>query len=130
MQSRLSPEGILVEGTSDEIGRISSWVTLDSNKPQFFTISLRLAGLDQPSKVAERLPKVLIHKNTPGNKIFDYLIDLDSAWAKSSSFAVFGSAQRFIQTAKLMQQSGWKILNLPKRWRLGEMTISFEEVAS
>jgi len=130
MQSRLSKEGIIVEGTCDEIGRVSSWITLDREGPKLFTISLRLRGLEKTSKVAERLPKALIHKNTPGNKIFDYLLDLDDAFAKAASFSVFGPSQRFIQTAKIMQQKGWAIQQEPKRWGLGELTISYQLVSS
>jgi hypothetical protein len=86
MQSRLSNHGLIIEGTSDEIGRVASWITLDKSKPLTFTISLRLQGLDKPSKVAERLPKILIHKNTPGNNIHRYLMELDLAWDKAAGF--------------------------------------------
>jgi D-serine deaminase-like pyridoxal phosphate-dependent protein len=129
MQSRLSESGIIVEGTSDEIGRVASWITLDKHRPISFTVSLRLPGLDKPSKVAERLPKILIHKNTPGNKIHSYLAELDSAWDKAAGFAAFGSAQRFVQTAKNLVQAGWPIDVAPKRWRLGELTVNYEAIS-
>ena len=129
MQSRLSESGLIIEGTSDEIGRVASWITLDKTRPISFTFSLRLQGLDRPSKVAERLPKILIHKNTHGNKIHQYLQDLDKAWDKAAGFGAFGSAQRFVQTAKTLLQAGWPIDNSPKRWRLGELTISYEAIS-
>lgn len=125
MQSRLSEQGVIVEGTCDEIGRIASWVTLSKTEPISFTISLRLQGLDRPGKVAERLPKILIHKNVPGNKIHQYLSDLDRAWDTAASYSAFGSAQRFVQTAKAMAVAGWPIEIQPKRWRLGELTVSY-----
>jgi hypothetical protein len=130
IQSRLSKNGLIVEGTSDEIGRISSWITLDRERPLYFTISLKLQGLDKPSKVAERLPKALIHKNIPGNKIHSFLAELDSAWNKAAGFASFGQAQRFVKMCKLMIDAGWPIQNNPKRWRLGELTVNFEAVSS
>ena len=130
MQSRLSESGLVVEGTSDEIGRIASWITLDKSCPLFFTISLKLQGLAYPSKVAERLPKILIHKNTPGNKIHDFLKELDSCWDRAAGFGAFGSAQRFVQTVKAMRESGWPIENQPKRWRLGELTIAYEAIST
>jgi hypothetical protein len=130
MQSRLSNQGLIIEGTSDEIGRVASWVTLSKQRPVSFTISLRLQGLDRPSKVAERLPKILIHKNTPGFKIHDYLQDLDQAWEKSAGFGAFGAAQRFVQTARLMIQAGWPVEAQPKRWRLGELTVSYEAIST
>ena len=129
MQSRLSDQGWIIEGTSDEIGRVASWITLNKTKPVSFTISLRLQGLDKPSKVAERLPKILIHKNTAGNNIHRYLQDLDKAWDKAAGFGAFGSAQRFVQTARTLLGAGWPIENLPKRWRLGELTVSYEAIS-
>jgi hypothetical protein len=129
MQSRLSKDGLIIEGTCDEIGRVASWITLDKTKPLTFTISLRLQGLDRPSKVAERLPKILIHKNIPGNNIHRYLQELDFAWDKAAGFGAFGSAQRFVQTAKSLLEAGWPIENSPKRWRLGELTVAYEAIS-
>ena len=129
MQSRLSKVGLIIEGTCDEIGRVASWITLDKTKPLTFTISLRLQGLDKPSKVAERLPKILIHKNTPGNNIHRYLQELGLAWDKAAGFGVFGSAQRFVQTAKSLLEAGWPIENSPKRWRLGELSVAYEAIS-
>ena len=129
MQSRLSETGLIIEGTSDEIGRVASWVTLDKLGPLSFTISLRLQGLERPGKVAERLPKILIHKNIPGNNIHRYLKDLDLEWEKAASFGVFGSAQRFVQLAKAMLQAGWPIENKPKRWRLGELSVDYKAIS-
>jgi hypothetical protein len=60
MVSRLEPGGVLVEGTCNEIGRVASWVEVTAEGPRTLTISLRLADLERPSIVAERLPKVLI----------------------------------------------------------------------
>ncbi|MEO8093797.1 MAG: class I SAM-dependent methyltransferase, partial [Pseudolysinimonas sp.] len=60
MRARLQPNGLLVEGTCNEVGRVASWVALDASGPRSFTISLRLADLEKPSIVAERLPKALI----------------------------------------------------------------------
>lgn len=129
MQSRLSHSGLIIEGTSDEIGRVASFVTINKHEPVSFTISLRLQGLERPSKVAERLPKVLIHKNTPGTNIHRYLSELDQQWDKAAGFAAFGSAQRFIQMAKAMVQNGWPIENRPKRWRLGELSIDYKAIS-
>jgi len=129
MQSRLSDDGLLVEGTCDEIGRLSSWVTLNRTAPISFTISLRLSGLESPGKVAERLPKVLIHRNIPGEKIFDFLNALDKAWKNHSSLAVFGASQRWIAVCKDLRRDGWPLVGDFKRWRLGEITVDWKAVA-
>jgi len=128
MQSRLTSDGLIVEGTCDEIGRIASWVTLDARGPQLFTISLRLRGLDKPSKVAERLPKALIHHNVPGEPIYQLLKDLDAAWANHAGLAIFSPAQRWVAACEDLKKHGWPINNEAKRWKLGELTISWEAV--
>ena len=129
MQSRLSDHGILIEGTCDEIGRLSSWVTLDKNRPLSFTISLRLLGLDLPSKVAERLPKALIHHNIAGEKINDFLKALDLAWQSNAGIGAFSATQRWVSTCKQLVAAGWPLIGDRKRWRLGELTIEWSAVA-
>lgn len=129
MQGRLTEHGLLVEGTCDEIGRLSSWVTLDSKRPLSLTISLRLRGLDLPSKVAERLPKILIHKNIEGEKIHAFLTALDAAWLKHSPLAVFGASQRWIAVCKELREAGWPLVGDSKRWRLGELSVDWAAVA-
>jgi hypothetical protein len=129
MQSRLSADGLLVEGTCDEIGRLSCWVTLDREAPISLTISLRLLGLDLPSKVAERLPKVLIHRNVEGEKIHDFLSALDAAWKNNSALAVFGASQRWIAVCKELRSAGWPLVGDQRRWRLGEISVAYEAVA-
>lgn len=129
MQSRLEEDGLLIEGTCDEIGRLSCWVTLDSKQALSLTISLRLRGLDLPSKVAERLPKVLIHRNIEGEKIHDFLNALDAAWLKHAPLAVFGASQRWIAVCKDLRNAGWPLVGDPKRWRLGEISVDWSAVA-
>ena len=129
MQSRLTDDGFLVEGTCDEIGRLSCWVTLDCEAPISLTISLRLLGLDMPSKVAERLPKVLIHRNIEGEKIHDFLTALDAAWKNHSALAVFGASQRWIAVCKDLRSAGWPLVGDQKRWRLGEVSVAWSAVA-
>ncbi len=128
MQSRLSDVGILVEGTCDEIGRLSCWVTLDRRQPIWLTISLRLTGLEEPSKVAERLPKVLIHRNVPGERIHDWLTALDKAWAINAGLGAFSPVQRWVSVCEQLLAEGWPIMVDRKRWRLGELTIDWNAV--
>ncbi len=129
MQSRLKDNGVIVEGTSDELGRIASWVTLSKTAPVSFTIALKLNEVERPSKVAERLPKILIHRNVEGEAIHSLLKDLDEAWFRNSSLSTFSAAQRWIATCRDLKNSGWAITNNQKRWALGELTLDFEAVA-
>jgi hypothetical protein len=128
MQARLSENGILVEGTCDEIGRLSSWVTLNRSEPISFTISLRLTGLDLPSKVAERLPKVLIHHNIAGERIHEFLQALDLAWQSNAGIGAFSAGQRWVSTCNQLVTAGWPLIGDRKRWRLGELTIDWSAV--
>lgn len=128
MQSRLGLGGQIVEGTCDEIGRLASWITLDKDKAKTLTLSFRLLGLTQPAKVAERLPKALIHRNIDGNKIHEFLEQLDKTWLANSALSVFSPAQRFSASCQNLIDAGWPVSREPKRWRLGELTIAWEAV--
>jgi len=129
MRARLAPGGLLVEGTCDELGRVCSWVDLSPDGPERFTVSLRLAGLEAPSLVAERLPKALIHRNVPGEPIHAWLGALDAAWRAASVLAPYGERQRWIATVARVREAGWPVLGGVSRWRLGEVTVPWDAVA-
>ena len=129
MTARLQPGGILVEGTCSELGRVASWVALDASGPRTFTISLRLADLEQPSIVAERLPKVLIHRNVPGERIHELLAELDRQWAIAAPLAVYGGSQRWVAVVEALRADGWPVRDGRTRWRLGELTLDWSAVA-
>jgi hypothetical protein len=129
MIARLQPGGVLVEGTCSELGRVASWVALDAAGPQTFTIALRLAGLDEPSVVAERLPKSLIHRNVPGERIHALLADLDRQWATHAPLSVYGPTQRWIASVEGLRDAGWPVRDGRTRWRLGELTLPYAAVA-
>jgi hypothetical protein len=134
MTARLAPGGQLVEGTCSELGRVASWVTLDADGPHTFTISLRLAGLEAPSIVAERLPKALIHRNVPGERVHELLIELDRAWATHAPLGVYGPVQRWQASVASVRDAGWPVLDRPPlggrgRWRLGELSVPWAAVA-
>jgi hypothetical protein len=129
VQARLEPAGLLVDGTCDELGRRSTWVAVEAAGPRSLTLSWRLRGLDQPSEIAERLPKALIHRNVPGEPVHRWLTELDRAWAHAAHHASFGVRQRFMATAASLKDEGWPLLDGPARWRLGEVTVAWDAVA-
>ncbi|MDF2443972.1 MAG: hypothetical protein JWR01_2175 [Subtercola sp.] len=129
MTGRLSPGGVLVEGTCDEIGRVSSWVALDAAGPVSFTLSLRLAGLERPSIVAERLPKVLIHRNVPGEPVHALLLALDRVWQYNAPLSVYGPRQRWVAAVGALAEEGWPVQGPVARRRLGELTLPWASVA-
>ena len=133
MAKRLEPGGLLLEGTCDEIGRKSVWVAVrrDDNgnaQPISLTISTHLQSLEKPSDVAPRLPKILIHRNTEGNKIHNVLRMLDDAWERTSHQSTFGARQHWIAALEYATAHGFVTLDSVSRWRLGGVTIPWAAV--
>ncbi len=126
---RLASGGLLVEGTCDEIGRRHVWVALGPEGPRTVTFAARLASLDRPSDLAERLPKALIHRNVPGEPVHAFLTDFDRAWAAAAPFAPLGARQRWIRAVRTLADSGWPLADSPARWRHGEVTVRWEAIA-
>ncbi|BDZ59482.1 hypothetical protein GCM10025872_31390 [Barrientosiimonas endolithica] len=129
LRGRLAPGGLLVDGTCDELGRIASWVALERSGPVSLTVSLHLGSLADPAVVAERLPKALIHRNVPGERVHHLVSDLSGAWRRTSPLMAYGPRQRFLATVEALREQGWPVLHGPRRWRLGEVTVAWEAVA-
>lgn len=122
-------DGIVIDGTCDELGRLASWIRLDSGAPTSLTVSLRLAGLNRPSAVAARLPKALIHHNVPGTAVHGFLASLDAGWSAAAGLQSLSARQRWLQTVAAARSDGFRILDGPGRWRLGEVTVAWSDVA-
>ncbi len=129
VQDRLAPGGLFVDGTCDEIGRRVTWVALDAEGPLSLGLSMRFGGFELPSDIAERLPKALIHRNVPGEKIHSYLQALDRAWLEASPLAAFGNRQRWTAMCRALRNGGWPVQDGPSRWRLGELSVDWDAVA-
>lgn len=129
VQSRLAPQGLFIDGTCDEIGRRVTWVALDPDGPLSLSVSMRFGGFELPSDVAERLPKALIHRNIPGERIHTFLAALDQAWLEAAPLASFGNRQRWAAMCRSMRDAGWPLQDGTSRWRLGELTVDWAAVA-
>lgn len=129
VQDRLAPGGLFIDGTCDEIGRRVTWVALDADRPLSLGLSMRFGGFELPSEIAERLPKALIHRNVPGERIHTYLQALDKAWLDAAPLASFGNRQRWTAMCRALREAGWPLQDGPSRWRLGELTVDWEAVA-
>ncbi|AHI01747.1 methylase [Kutzneria albida] len=129
LRGRLAPGGLLVEGTCDEIGRRCSWVLLDAEGPRTFTLACKPADLENPTDLAERLPKALIHRNVPGERVHGLLSELDDCWATAAPFVPFGPRARWVESVRLLAARGWPVLDDRRRWRLGELTVPWTAVA-
>jgi hypothetical protein len=129
LQSRISPGGIILDGTCDEIGRVATWVSLGQSGPETFSVALRLTELDTPSIAAERLVKALIHRNVDGEPIHRFFVDLDRFWAIAAPLQVYSASQRWIDVVKAMKNAGWPVHGTAREWRLGEITVDWDAVA-
>ncbi|WP_309125419.1 class I SAM-dependent methyltransferase [Kocuria sp.] len=129
VRDRLAPDGVLVDGTCDEIGRRTAWICVGPEGPRTLTLSCRFGAVERPSDVAERLPKALIHRNVPGERVHAWLAALDAAWLAAAPLAAFGHRQRWIAACRTVREQGWPVLDGPARWRLGEVTVRWAAVA-
>ncbi|MEU6718789.1 class I SAM-dependent methyltransferase [Nonomuraea sp. NPDC046802] len=130
---KLAPGGVLVEGTSSENGRRAVWAGLSPEGPGTITFSARFDAFSRPSDLADRLPKTLIHRNVPGERIHAFLSDFDRAWAVSAPYGAYGVRQRWLASVRELSRS-WPVPTRPPlggaaRWRLGELTLPWSAVA-
>ncbi|SFC25475.1 SAM-dependent methyltransferase [Streptomyces aidingensis] len=125
---RLAPDGLLVEGTCDEIGRRHVWVALGPEGPRTVTFAARLGSLAAPSELAERLPKALIHRNVPGEPVHAFLRAFDRAWAAEAAYGPLGARQRWLRAVRAVGAE-WPTADGPRRWRHGEITLPWTALA-
>ncbi|MEE3849808.1 class I SAM-dependent methyltransferase [Gordonia sp. LSe1-13] len=106
MQRSLAPSGLIVEGTCDEIGRRCCWIVLDADGPRSLTLSWSPEHTERPSELAERLPKILIHHNVPGQPIHELLVRADRCWDIAATHAAFGPRTRWRHALTLLREQG------------------------
>jgi hypothetical protein len=128
MADGVAPDGVIVEGTCDELGRLAAWLLIDPTGPRSLTLAARLSTLDRPAALAERLPKALIHHNVPGTGVHALIRALDDGWRDAAPYAAFGPRQRWIRGVESVRAAGWPVSD-PSRWRLGEITVPWTAVA-
>ena len=134
MYGHLAPEGLIIDGTCDEIGRRATWIGIRKTDaidatPETFTMSAHLASLEWPSDLAERLPKALIHHNVEGQPVHAFLQHFDRAWAIAAPHRSFGARQRWIAAVEQLVADGVPVIGDRRRWTLGEITVPWSVVA-
>lgn len=129
LRSGLAPGGLLVDGTCDELGRRCAWVLLDRGGPRSLTLAWSPFHIETPSDLAERLPKALIHRNVPGERIHDLLQAADRAWATAAPHAAFGPRIRWRATLDLLRAQGVPIAPQRRRLRDCVLTVPWDAVA-
>lgn len=112
--SGLAPGGLLVDGTCDELGRRCAWILLDASGPMSLTLAWDPFTVATPSDIAERLPKALIHRNVPGEKIHELLQAADRAWSTAAPLTPFGPRIRWRAALAQLAATGVPV-TLPRR---------------
>nr|WP_238397160.1 class I SAM-dependent methyltransferase [Corynebacterium godavarianum] len=126
---RLAPGGMFIEGTCDEIGRRATWVLLDATGPRSLTLAWDPFDVAEPGAVAERLPKALIHRNVPGEKIHALLTDANAAYAHAAPFDPYGPRVRWREARKELVVKGWPIHPVRRPLRDNVLTVDWAAVA-
>ena len=129
MRARLAPGGLIVDGTCDELGRRCCWVLLDRDGPVSLTLACDPRHIERPSDLAERLPKVLIHHNVPGQPIHTLLASADRAWATAAGHSVFGPRDRWRAMLAELRVSGVPIEPQRRAVRDAVLTVPWSTVA-
>jgi hypothetical protein len=65
----------------------------------------------------------------PGEPVHAFLTDLDRAWRVHAPLSAYGPGQRWIRVTQTLKADGWPVLDGPRRWRLGELTLAWPAVA-
>ncbi|MGB8405581.1 MAG: class I SAM-dependent methyltransferase [Mycobacterium sp.] len=128
LTSALAPGGLVIDGTCDELGRRCCWVLLDATGPVSLTLACDPFAIERPSDLAERLPKVLIHHNVPGQPIHRLLRAADRAWASTAGHGVFGPRMRWRAMLDLLIDEGFPIAPPRRRVRDGVLSVPWESV--
>lgn len=126
MQGRLAPGGLIVDGTCDELGRHCAWILLDGRRPLSLTLACDPFSIERPSDLAERLPKILIHRNVPGEPIHRLLATADRAWATAAGHGVFGPRVRWRAMLELLAAEGVPVEPPRRRIRDGVLSVPWE----
>ena len=128
MRSRLAPAGLIVDGTCDEVGRLSCWVLLDREGPVSLTLACDPRAIERPSDLAERLPKILIHHNVPGQPIHTLLAAADREWAAAAGQSVFGPRARWRAMINALTAGGMAMEPQRRSPRDGVLTVPWDAV--
>ncbi|NKY54062.1 methylase [Nocardia vermiculata] len=122
----LTPDGLLLEGTCDELGRRCAWVLLDRTGPLSLTLAWDPFTVTKPSDIAERLPKALIHRNIPGERVHTLLTAADRAWAYAAPMAAYGPRVRWRVAADLLREQGFPVRTYRRRMRDCVLSVPWE----
>lgn len=138
------PGGLLVEGTSDPLGRL--WVAnvarrLEDNlprpalvaqaqlsfgppwMPEALVFSTNFRAGCEPANFQPVLPKNYIHRMVPGEPIFDFFAAWAAAARRTLPARVWGQRQWFCATAHELAAAGYQVDLRPRWLRRGYLVV-------
>jgi hypothetical protein len=113
--SHLLPGGLLIEGTSDPLGR--RWVANVLRKgaagaplhAEAIVFRMTLREPFDPATLQPVLPKNLIHRVTPGEPIAAFFAAWKEAAQVTVSQQVWGPRRWFVAAAEQLADAGWRV---------------------
>jgi hypothetical protein len=123
------PGGLLVEGTSDPLGR--HWVAnvlrraadAPAWQPEALVFSTNFRGGWEPALFQAVLPKNLIHRMTPGEPIWALLAAWKAAAQRSSAARAWGLRAWFVAAAERLAAEGWPVRTRGRWARAGFLVV-------
>ena len=114
------PGGLLVEGTSDPLGRI--WVANVLRRaaapvwePEALVFSTNFRGGCEPAMFQAVLPKNLIHRMQPGEPIWVFMQAWKAAAQRCIAARAWGLRAWFVASARALAAEGWPV-TVRGRW--------------
>jgi hypothetical protein len=129
MRAQLAPSGVIIDGTCDELGRRACWVLLDADGPVSLTLACDPRHIERPSDLAERLPKVLIHHNIPGQPVHALLAAADRSWDSAAAQSVFGPRARWQSMLTALATAGVPMYAQRRSQRDAVLTVPWDTVS-
>lgn len=123
---QLMPDGLLIEGTSDPLGRI--WVAnilrkhgLGQQRPEIeaLVFSTNFRWGFEPGMFQPVLPKNFIHRMVPGEAIFNFMEEWKAAAHETIGYKEYGLRQWFVASAEVLAQRGFQIDSRKKMLKSG-----------
>jgi hypothetical protein len=127
MAQHLQPGGLLIEGTSDPVGRL--WVANVLRKgandqliSEAMVFSMSFRQPFEPASFQAVLPKNLIHHVVPGQPVHDFFTAWTRAAQATSPMRVWGRRQWFAAAAEQLKQTGWQV-DTRRQWLRGGFLV-------
>jgi hypothetical protein len=133
MAHSVLPGGLLVEGTSDPLGRL--WVAnvmqraADAARwePRLLVFSTNFRGGCEPGMFQTVLPKSYIHHMTPGEPIWNFMQAWKQAGLRCSAAQAWGLRAWFVASAHMLAAEAWPV-RVQGRWlRHGFLLVAIGE---